>query len=80
MVRRALPLIVTVVLSVTVVTGVAWSALALWFDGPSSRVLVGTMCAAMGFISLLLAALVRPFSRGLLVAILPMVVVALWWA
>jgi hypothetical protein len=80
MVRRALRLIVTVMLSVTVVTGVAWGALALWFDGPSSRVLAGTMCAAIGFTSLLLAALVRPFLRGLLAAMLPVVVVALWWA
>jgi uncharacterized protein DUF4105 len=80
MVRRALRLIVTVVLSVIVVAGVAWGAFALWFDGPSSRVLAGTMCVAMGFTSLLLAALVRPFLRGLLAAILPVVLVALWWA
>jgi hypothetical protein len=80
MVRRTLRLIVTVVLSVTVVVGVAWGALALWFDGPSSRVLGATMCVTLGFTSLLLAALVRPFLRGLLAAILPVVVVALWWA
>jgi hypothetical protein len=43
MVRRALRLIVTVVLSIMVAAGVAWGALALWFDGPSSRLLAGTM-------------------------------------
>jgi hypothetical protein len=80
MVRRALRLIVTVVLCVTVIAGVAWGVLALWFDGPSSRVLAGTMCAAIGLTSVLLAARVRPFSRGLLAALLPVVVVALWWA
>jgi hypothetical protein len=80
MVRRALRLIVTVVLFVIVVAGVAWGALALWFDGPSSRAFAGTMCVAMGFTSLLFAALVRPLLRGLLAAILPVVLVALWWA
>jgi hypothetical protein len=79
-VRRALRLILTMMLSVTVVAGVAWGALALWFDGPSSRVLAGAMCVAIGFTSLLLAALVRPFLRGLLAASLPVAVVALWWA
>src|SRR5450432_1588847 len=80
MVRRALRLIVTVLLSVIVVAGVAWGALALWFDGPSSRVLAGTMSAAIGLTSLLLVARVRPFWKGLLAAILPVVLVALWWA
>jgi hypothetical protein len=66
MVRRFFRLIVTAVLSVTVVAGVAWGALALWFDGPSSRVLAGTMCVAIGFTSLLLACAVirRRFPVG----------------
>ena len=34
MVRRALRLIVIVALSAIVVAGIAWGALALWFDGP----------------------------------------------
>jgi hypothetical protein len=80
MARRALRLIATAVLSVIVIAGVAWSALALWFDGPSSRVLAGTMCVAMGFTSVLLAARVRPFWRGLPAALLPVILVALWWA
>lgn len=80
MVRRTLRLMVTVVLFVIVVAGVAWSALALWFDGPRSRVLAGTMCVAIGFASVLWVALIRPFSRGLLAASLPVVGVALWWA
>ena len=49
MVRRALRLIVTVLLSAIVVAGVAWGALALWFDGPTSRVLAGTMAGGLAF-------------------------------
>jgi hypothetical protein len=80
MIRRVVRRIVTVMLCAIVVAGVAWGALALWFDGPNSRVLAGTMCVALGFTSLLLAARVRPFLRGLLTAILPVVLIALWWA
>ena len=43
MVRRAVCLIVTLTLFVIVVVAVAWGALALWFDGPQSRMLGGTM-------------------------------------
>ncbi len=80
MVRRALRLIVTVLLCATLLAGAAWAALALWFDGPNSRVLAATLCAAMGLTSLLLAARVRPVLRGLLAAIVPVALVALWWA
>jgi hypothetical protein len=79
MVRAALRLIVTVLLSVIVIAGVAWSALAVWLDGPASRPLAGTMSVAICFTSLLLATRVRPLFRGLLAAILPVVLVAAWW-
>jgi Domain of unknown function (DUF4105) len=68
-----------VVLSVIVAAGVAWGALALWFDGPSSRVAAGTLSAMMGLSSMLLAVLVRPLWRGLLAAGVPVVIVILWW-
>jgi hypothetical protein len=64
MFRRALRPIVTVVLP-AIVAAVIWGGLALWFDGPSSRVVAGTMSVAMGFTSLLLAKPVRPLWRGL---------------
>jgi hypothetical protein len=66
-------------LSVIVVAGVAWGALALWFDGPQSRVLAGTMAGGLALFSILLAVLVRPILRGLGAALLPLVAVALWW-
>jgi hypothetical protein len=79
MARRAFRLVVLVVFSVVVFTGVIWAVLALWFDGPNSRVLAGTMCVAVAVSSLLLAVLVRPIVRGLVAAILPVVLVGLWW-
>jgi len=79
MVRRTVRLMVTVLLSVMVVAGVAWGTLALWFDGPDSRMLAGTMAGGMALVSLAVASLVRPILRGLAAALLPAVVVALWW-
>jgi len=80
MARRALSSILTVVLSVIVLVGLTWGALALWLDGPSSRVLAGTMAAGLALVSIALAALIRPFLRGLVAALVPVVAVALWWA
>ncbi len=79
MARRALRSIATVALSAIVVVGVAWGAMALWFDGSQSRVLAGIMAGGLALVSILLAALVRPFLRGLAVALLPVAAVALWW-
>jgi uncharacterized protein DUF4105 len=79
MVRRALRMTVTVALSVIVVAGVAWGSLAVWFDGPPSRVLAGTMAGGLVLLGILLVVLVRPFLRGLVAALLPVVAVGLWW-
>jgi hypothetical protein len=79
-VRRVVRLISTVLLSVIVASGVAWSALALWFDGPASRTLAATAAGAIVITSLLVAALVRPLLKGLVAALLPVVIVALWWS
>jgi hypothetical protein len=64
MVRRALRLTGTALLSAIVVAAVACGALALWFDGPASRVLAATLCGAMGFTSLLLIARIRQGLAG----------------
>jgi Domain of unknown function (DUF4105) len=79
MVRRAARLLATALLTAIVVVGVTWSALALWFDGPQSRVVAGSLAAGVALASLLLAAFVRPFSKGLGVVLLPVVVIVLWW-
>ncbi len=80
MLGRAVRRIVTLVLSPIVVVGVAWGALALWFDGPASRVLAATLAAGMTLVSLILAIRVRPFLRGLAASLLPVFAVGLWWS
>src|ERR1700687_5415269 len=79
MVRRAFRSIVTIMLCVLVVAGVVWSTLALWFDGPQSRLLSMGIAGCVALVSLLSVARVRPLSRGLLVSLLPLVPVVLWW-
>jgi hypothetical protein len=71
--------IATLLLLVLIVAGVSWSALALWFDGPHSRLLAVTMGAVIAATSSLLAARQRPVLRGLLAALLPVLVVFFWW-
>jgi len=80
MVRRAVRLIATLALSVIVVAVVLWGAMALWFDGPESRVLAGAMVGGFALVSILFVAVVQPFLRGLAVTLLPVAAVALWGA
>ena len=79
MVRRTLRLIATFGLSVIVAAGVAWGVLALWFDGPGSRVLAGTMAGGLVLVTILSGVLIRPFLRALATALLPLAAVTLWW-
>jgi hypothetical protein len=53
--------------------------MAIWIDGPHSSVLAGPMAAGMALVSIVLAAFVRPLLRGLVTALFPVIVVALWW-
>ena len=78
--RRIVRVILTMLLSVIVIVGVTWSALAVWFDGPTSRAVAGTIAAATVLASLLIAGLVKPFLRGLIAALAPAVIVAAWWS
>jgi hypothetical protein len=79
MVRRVVRVIATLMLSVIVTAAIAWSVLAVWFDGPQSRVIAGMIAGLLAAMSILLVAVVRPFIRGFVVALAPVVVVALWW-
>lgn len=62
-----------------VMLGVAWGALALWFDGSASRLIAE--CLAVGFAVICIApvVLIRPLYRGLIVAFVPIIAVAFWW-
>ena len=80
MVRRAVRILATIVLSMLVAIGVAWAALALWLDGPHSRTLAGMLAVGLVLVIVLSLALIRPLLRGLAVSVLPIVAVALWWS
>jgi hypothetical protein len=64
MVRRLVRWIATLALFVVVIALVAWGAMALWFDGPQSRVLAGTMAGGFALVSILLAALSTVLERS----------------
>ena len=79
MVRRAVRLIATLILSVIVVAAVAWAAMAIWFDGPHSRIIAAPLATGLAIVCIYLAVAVRPLLRGLVVALFPVIVVGLWW-
>jgi hypothetical protein len=63
-----------------VLPGIAWGTLALWFDGSSARWLAGTLALGYAAGSLTLLALLRPFSRAVLIVLAAFLVVATWWS
>jgi len=60
--------------------GIIWGALALWFDGPSARWLAGMLSMGFAAGSLTLLALLRPFSRAVLIVLGAFLVVVTWWS
>ena len=60
MLGRAVRMIATLMLSVIVAAAVAWAAMAIWFDGPHSRVIAAPMAAGLAIVCIILAA---PFAR-----------------
>ena len=79
MLGRAVRLIATLMLSVIVFAAVAWGVMCIWIDGPHSRVIAAPMAAGLAIVCIILASIVRPLLRGLVVALFPVIVVALWW-
>jgi hypothetical protein len=77
--QRAIRRFAIVLLVVIVATSVAWGTLALWFDGPTSRLVTVILAGATLAASFLSVVFVRPLARGLLAALLPVGAVALWW-
>lgn len=57
----------------------AWAALALWVDGPTSRLLAGLLVAAVVFTCYLLLRHVRPLFRAQVGCLAVFVVVFAWW-
>src|SRR5208283_1277394 len=79
MLRRAVRILATIAMLVIVTAALVWGVLAIWFDGPHSRIIAAPLAALLALVSIALAALLRPFLRGLVVALFPVIVVALWW-
>ena len=80
MVRRAARIVATLILSLIVVGAVAWAAMAVWFDGPQSRLIAVPIAGVVVVASIAMAALIRPLISGLVAALMPVVMVALWWS
>jgi hypothetical protein len=70
---------VKLLLTPLLLAGVAWATAALWFDGPASRPLAGTLAAAFGLGSLLLFVRTRPAWRAALLVAAAVAAVAVWW-
>jgi hypothetical protein len=60
--------------------GIAWGALVLWFDGPSARWLAVILSVGFAAGSLILLAVLRPFSRGVLIVLAAFLVLVTWWS
>jgi hypothetical protein len=71
--RRVGRAIVTALMMTMVAAGVAWSMLAVWFDGPPSRVMAGILAIAAALGSFTVAAKLRPLRPDLIGAIVPVV-------
>ena len=71
---------VTALMAAIVALSGAWSMLALWLDGPSSRAAAGALAIATALGSIVLAASIRPLRRGLIAAMVPLVAVGFWWS
>ncbi len=58
---------------------VLWGTAALWFDGPASRLLAGTLAGSFALASLALPILVRNKRTGVMSSVALMVAVLVWW-
>src|SRR5262245_41630346 len=57
----------------------AWSAAAVWFDGPSARVLAGLLSVILLFGCAAVLIFVKPFSRAVFAVLGVWAIVLLWW-
>ena len=62
------------------VLGIAWGALALWFDGTSARWLAGILSVGFAAGNITLLALLRPFLRAVLIVLAAFLVLVTWWS
>jgi hypothetical protein len=77
--RRALKLLANGAAGALLVALAVWSALALWFDGPTSRVAAGLLAAALLVAVGAPPTLARSRAKGLALALVPVAIVLAWW-
>jgi hypothetical protein len=70
---------VKLLLAPFLLAGVAWAAAALWFDGPASRALAGTLAGGFALASAVLYVVVRPAWRAAGLVTVLIASVAFWW-
>ena len=62
-----------------VILAIAWGTLAFWFDGTASAVAAAGLAGGFVVVALSMITLVRPFYRSMIAAVIPVVIVAVWW-
>jgi hypothetical protein len=77
--RHAIARLAVSVAALFVVALAAWGALALWLDGPQSRVAAAVLAAALLAAVAVPLARVRPLAKGVATAFLPALLVLSWW-
>ncbi len=72
-------LLLRVFVSVALLLAILWAALALWIDGPESRVLAAALVGALLSLSALVIAFARPWWRAAVGVFVPFAAVLVWW-
>jgi hypothetical protein len=75
----ALRVLLRTLMAPFLVLALGWAGLALWFDGPSSRLLAGLVAGGFLFTAAGVLALVRPLRRGLVLLGVLWLLVLAWW-
>ncbi len=73
--RLVLRLMVSLILALATL----WAAVALWIDGPASRVLAGALAGGLLVVALMSAVRVRPWRRAAVAVFAPFALVLAWW-
>ncbi len=77
--RKLTRLLFQFIVSVVLFLAIAWSAAAIWIDGPDSTLITGILVAAVLVIALLVAVYIRPWRRMAAVWMALFAVVLFWW-
>lgn len=72
-------MILTLLLGLLLVVGIAWGALALWFDGPADRWLAGLLSTGWVAVCLMVLITVRPPVYALAAVAMAFLVLLGWW-